>query len=157
VDHGDLDRALEDVNTSIAIKPTWWNHWVKAQILGRKDLPLVEKVGVDIVRRAIEEPIRMISENAGVEGSVVVLKVREADSKTFGYNALTDTYEDLVAAGIIDPTKVTRVALEKAASVASLLLTTECMIIEKPKVSACYIVTEFQTPWGAHIAARSRG
>ncbi len=98
-----------------------------------KDLPIDQKVGVDIVRRAIEEPIRMIAENAGVEGSVVVQKVRESKSKTFGYNALTDKFEDLVEAGVIDPTKVTRIALEKAASVASLLLTTECVVTEKPK------------------------
>ncbi len=98
-----------------------------------KDLPIEQKVGVDIVRRAIEEPLRMIAENAGVEGSVVVQKVRESQKKTFGYNALTDTFEDLVEAGVIDPTKVTRIALEKAASVASLLLTTECVVVEKPK------------------------
>ncbi len=98
-----------------------------------KDLPIEQKVGVDIVRRAIEEPLRMIAENAGVEGSVVVQKVRESKKKTFGYNALTDTFEDLVEAGVIDPTKVTRIALEKAASVASLLLTTECVVTEKPK------------------------
>lgn len=98
-----------------------------------KDLSLEEKVGVNIVRRAIEEPIRMIAENAGVEGSVVVQKVRESKNKNFGYNALTDKYEDLVEAGVVDPTKVTRVALEKAASVASLLITTECVVVEKPK------------------------
>ena len=98
-----------------------------------KDLPLEQKVGVDIVRRALEEPARMIAENAGAEGSTVVMKVRESDDPGFGYNAYTDTFEDLVAAGIIDPTKVTRVALEKAASVASLLLTTECVVVEKPK------------------------
>jgi len=96
-------------------------------------LPQEQRVGVNIVRRAIEEPIRMIAENAGIEGSVVVQKVRENPSTTFGYNALTDTFEDLIQAGVVDPTKVTRVALEKAASVASLLLTTECVVVEKPK------------------------
>jgi chaperonin GroEL len=90
-----------------------------------------EQIGVDIVRRAIEEPIRMIVFNAGGEGSIVVEKVRASKDKNFGYNALTDTYEDLVVAGVIDPTKVTRTALQNAASIASLLLTTEALIVEK--------------------------
>jgi len=90
-----------------------------------------EQVGVEIVRRAIEEPIRMIVHNAGGEGSIVVEKVRAAKENTFGYNALTDTYEDLVQAGVIDPTKVTRTALQNAASIAGLLLTTEALIVEK--------------------------
>ncbi|CAN5778356.1 chaperonin GroEL [soil metagenome] len=90
-----------------------------------------EKIGVDIVRRALEEPIRMIAQNAGAEGSIVVAKVRESKDKNFGYNAQTDTYEDLVKAGVIDPTKVTRTALQNAASIAGLLLTTECVVVEK--------------------------
>jgi chaperonin GroEL len=90
-----------------------------------------EQVGVDIVRRAIEEPIRMIVYNAGGEGSIVVEKVRASKDKNFGYNALTDTYEDLVQAGVIDPTKVVRTALQNAASIAGLLLTTEALIVEK--------------------------
>lgn len=90
------------------------------------------QVGVDIIRRAIEEPIRQIVHNAGLEGSVVVNKVKEGTGN-FGFNAATDEYEDLVAAGVIDPTKVTRVALENAASVASLLLMTEATIVEKPE------------------------
>jgi chaperonin GroEL len=90
-----------------------------------------EKVGVEIVRRALEEPIRMIAENAGAEGSIVVAKVRESKDKNFGYNAQTDTYEDLVKAGVIDPTKVTRTALQNAASIAGLLLTTEAVLVEK--------------------------
>ncbi len=90
-----------------------------------------EQIGVDIVRRAIEEPIRMIVANAGGEGSIVVEKVRASKDKNFGYNALTDTYEDLVVAGVIDPTKVTRTALQNAASIAALLLTTEALIVEK--------------------------
>jgi len=90
-----------------------------------------EQIGVEIVRRAIEEPIRMIVYNAGGEGSIVVEKVRASKDKNFGYNALTDTYEDLVVAGVIDPTKVTRTALQNAASIASLLLTTEALIVEK--------------------------
>jgi chaperonin GroEL len=83
------------------------------------------------VRRAIEEPIRAIAINAGVEGSIVVAKVKESKEKNFGYNAGTDTYEDLVKAGVIDPTKVTRTALQNAASIAGLLLTTECVVVEK--------------------------
>jgi chaperonin GroEL len=90
-----------------------------------------EQVGVEIVRRAIEEPIRMIVQNAGGEGSIVVAKVRESKDNNFGYNALTDKYEDLVAAGVIDPTKVTRTALQNAASIAGLLLTTEALVVER--------------------------
>ena len=90
-----------------------------------------EKVGVEIVRRALEEPIRMIAQNAGAEGSIVVARVKESKDKNFGYNAATDTYEDLVKAGVIDPTKVTRTALQNAASIAGLLLTTECVLVEK--------------------------
>src|SRR3954465_5728738 len=90
-----------------------------------------EKIGGDIVRRALEEPIRMIVQNAGAEGSIVVAKVRESKEKNFGYNAATDAYEDLVKAGVIDPTKVTRTAQQNAASIAGLLLTTECVVVEK--------------------------
>jgi len=90
-----------------------------------------EQVGVDIVRRALEEPIRMIAGNAGAEGSLVVEKVRGSKDDSFGYNALTDTYENLVQAGVIDPTKVTRTALQNAASIAGLLLTTEALVVEK--------------------------
>jgi chaperonin GroEL len=90
-----------------------------------------EQVGVDIIRRAIEEPLRMIVQNAGGEGSIVIEKVRESKADSFGYNALTDTYEDLVQAGVIDPTKVTRTALQNAASIAGLLLTTEALIVER--------------------------
>jgi len=91
-----------------------------------------EKVGFDIIRRALEAPLRIISANAGVEGSIVVQKVRESEGN-FGFNARTEVYEDLVKAGVIDPTKVTRTALENAASVAGLLLTTEAVISEKPQ------------------------
>jgi chaperonin GroEL len=90
-----------------------------------------EQIGVSIVIRALEEPIRQIVENAGAEGSIVVDKVRSADSDTYGFNARTEQYEDLVEAGVIDPTKVTRTALQNAASIASLLLTTECVVVEK--------------------------
>jgi len=90
-----------------------------------------EKIGVDIVRRSLEEPIRMIVQNAGAEGAIIVGKVKEAAKLNYGYNAQTDEYEDLVAAGVIDPTKVTRTALQNAASIAGLLLTTECVVVEK--------------------------
>jgi chaperonin GroEL len=90
-----------------------------------------EQIGVTIVIRALEEPIRQIAENSGAEGSIVVDKVRTADSDTYGFNARSEEYEDLVEAGVIDPTKVTRTALQNAASIASLLLTTECVVVEK--------------------------
>ncbi|MEP7344269.1 MAG: chaperonin GroEL, partial [Gemmatimonadaceae bacterium] len=90
-----------------------------------------EQVGVDIVRRAIEEPLRIIAQNAGAEGSIVTEKVRSSKDDAFGYNALTDVYENLVQAGVIDPTKVTRTALQNAASIAGLLLTTEALLVEK--------------------------
>jgi len=95
-----------------------------------------EQIGVDIIRRAVEEPIRMIVQNAGGEGSIVVEKVRASKDDSFGYNALTDTYENLVQAGVIDPTKVTRTALQNAASIAGLLLTTEALIVEKKEKEA---------------------
>ncbi len=90
-----------------------------------------EQIGVEIVRKAIEEPMRIIVQNAGGEGSIVVEKIRQSKDNSYGYNALTDEYEDLVAAGVIDPTKVTRTALQNAASIAGLLLTTEALIVEK--------------------------
>jgi len=90
-----------------------------------------EQIGVGIISRAIEEPIRMIVQNAGGEGSIVIEKVRNSKESNFGYNALTDEYENLVEAGVIDPTKVTRTALQNAASIAGLLLTTEALIVEK--------------------------
>jgi chaperonin GroEL len=95
-----------------------------------------EKTGVAIVRRALEEPIRMIAQNAGAESSIVVARVKESKEKNFGYNAQTDTYEDLVKAGVIDPTKVARTALQNAASIAGLLLTTECVVVEKKEEKA---------------------
>jgi len=91
-----------------------------------------EKIGVDIVRRALEEPIRQLVENAGLEGPIVVQKVKEGKTN-FGYDVSQDSYVDMIAAGIIDPTKVTRSALQNASSIASLLLTTEAMITDKPE------------------------
>ena len=91
-----------------------------------------EQVGVDILRRALEAPIRQIATNAGKEGSIVVAKVRDG-KEAFGYNAQVDEYQDLVEAGVIDPTKVVRSALQNAASIAGLLLTTEAVVVEKPE------------------------
>jgi chaperonin GroEL len=92
-----------------------------------------EKVGATIIKRAIEEPLRMIVSNAGEEGAVVIGKIHESKESNYGYNAGSDKYEDLVAAGVIDPTKVTRTALQNAASIAGLMLTTEAMISEIPE------------------------
>jgi len=91
-----------------------------------------ENTGVQIIRRAIEEPLRQICENAGIEGSIVVQKVKEGKAD-FGYNARSDKYENLIGAGVIDPTKVGRVALENAASIAAMLLTTECVLADDPE------------------------
>jgi chaperonin GroEL len=91
-----------------------------------------EQIGVQILRRALEHPIRQIAENAGAEGSIVVEKVRGGKSG-FGYNAQTEVYEDLVKAGVIDPTKVVRTALQNAASIAGLLLTTEAVVVDMPE------------------------
>jgi len=91
-----------------------------------------EVIGLEIVRRALEEPIRMIAENAGADGSVVVEKVRTQEGPN-GYNAAADKYEDMVAAGIIDPTKVTRSALQNAASIAVMIITAETAITDIPK------------------------
>ena len=92
-----------------------------------------EQIGVNIVRRALEEPLRQIVQNAGKEGAVVVERVRSEKSESFGFNAETEEYEDLVKAGVIDPTKVTRTALQNAASIAGLMLTTEAMVSELPE------------------------
>jgi chaperonin GroEL len=100
--------------------------------LDKLDISVDEKMGANIIKRALEEPLRQIANNAGFEGSVVVQKVREGKG-AFGFNAETGVYEDLIEAGIIDPTKVTRFALQNAASVAGLLLTTEAMVAEKPE------------------------
>jgi chaperonin GroEL len=103
-----------------------------AATLEKLSVPDEERFGVNIVRRAIEEPLRWIAKNAGAEGSIVLDKVRSGKG-AFGFNAAAEEYEDLLKAGIIDPTKVVRTALQNAASVASLLLTTEAMVAEKPE------------------------
>lgn len=91
-----------------------------------------EQIGVNIIKRAVEEPLRQIAGNAGKEGAVIVEKIRESEDSAFGFNAATEVFEDLVAAGVIDPAKVTRTALQNAASIAGLMLTTEAMISELP-------------------------
>ena len=88
-----------------------------------------ENTGITIIRRALEEPLRQIVENAGLEGSVVVKKVKEGKND-FGFNARTEVYENLFKSGVIDPTKVTRVALENASSIAGMFITTECVLAE---------------------------
>jgi chaperonin GroEL len=104
-----------------------------AKALEKLKLDGDQKVGADIIRRAIEEPMRHIATNAGSEGSIVVAKVKESKNPDEGYNAGTDTFEDLVKAGVIDPAKVVRSALQNAASIASLLLTTEALVCEIPE------------------------
>ena len=100
--------------------------------LGKMRIKADQKLGVKVIMRAIEEPLRQIANNAGLEGSVVIDKVK-AGKDAFGYNAASDTYEDLLKAGVIDPTKVVRLALQNAGSVASLMLTTQAMVTEKPE------------------------
>jgi len=92
-----------------------------------------DKIGIDIIRRACEEPVRQIVGNAGYEGAIVIEKIRANKDPNFGFNAASGEYEDLVKAGVIDPTKVTRSALQNAASIAALMLTTEAMICEIPE------------------------
>jgi chaperonin GroEL len=92
-----------------------------------------EQIGVNIVKRALEEPMRLIVQNAGREGSVIVAQIRDEKNENIGFNALTEKFEDLVAAGVIDPTKVTRTALQNASSIAGLLLTTEVLISDYPE------------------------
>jgi chaperonin GroEL len=92
-----------------------------------------QKVGIEIVRKAIQSPVRQIAENSGVEGSIVVGKLTDKNEPNYGYDAQSGDYKDMVAAGIIDPTKVVRVALQDAASVAGLLITTEGMVADRPE------------------------
>ncbi len=95
-----------------------------------------QTAGIAIVRKAIQAPLRQIAENAGVEASIVVGRLLEQKSNTFGFDAQTETYVDLVEEGIVDPTKVVRTALQNAASVAGLLITTEAMVAERPKADS---------------------
>jgi len=131
-----VDDALHATRAAIqeGIVPGGGAAFIRAQAVldTLKGLNDDENTGIAIVRRAIEEPLRQIAENAGVEGSIVVLKVKEGKGVDFGYNARTDVYEDLKKAGVIDPAKVSRIALENAASIAAMLLTTEAVIADKP-------------------------
>ena len=102
------------------------------KVLKKAQFPGEEQLGANLIKRALEEPMRQIANNAGFEGSVVVQRVMEGEG-SFGFNAETGAYEDLMKAGIVDPTKVTRFALQNAASVAGLLMTTEAMVAEKPQ------------------------
>ena len=129
-----VDDALRATRAAIeeGIVPGGGVAYIRAldALEGFKGDNLDETTGIDIIKRAIEEPLRQIVANAGKEGAVVVQKVREGKAD-FGYNARTDVYENLHAAGVVDPAKVTRVALENAASIAGMFLTTECVIVEK--------------------------
>jgi chaperonin GroEL len=100
--------------------------------LAKMKLPGDQQIGVEIVKRSMEEPTRQLAENAGKEGSVVVERVKK-EKASIGYNVMSEKFEDMVVAGIIDPTKVTRTALQNAASIASLLVTTEAVVVEKPE------------------------
>ena len=131
-----VDDALSATRAAVeeGIVPGGGVMYIRAQkaLEGLKGDNEDEQTGIDIIRRAIEEPLRQIVENAGKEGAVVVDKVR-AGKDDFGYNARTDEYQPLFAAGVVDPAKVARVALENAASIAGMFLTTECVIVDKPE------------------------
>jgi len=134
-----VDDALHATRAAVeeGIVPGGGVAYIRAQQVLEKmeGINADETTGIAIVRRAIEEPLRMIVANAGLEGSIIVQKVREGKAD-FGFNARTEVYENLLAAGVIDPTKVTRVALENAASIAAMLLTTECVISEEKEEKA---------------------
>ncbi len=131
-----VDDALHATRAAVeeGIVPGGGVAYIRAieSLEGFKGENIDETTGIQIVKRAIEEPLRQIVVNSGIEGSIVVQKIKEGKSD-FGFNARTEVYENLLAAGVIDPTKVTRVALENAASIAGMLLTTECVIADKPK------------------------
>ena len=95
-----------------------------------------EKTGAQIIAKALQAPVRQIAENAGVDGSIVFEKIRSSEKVGYGYNAYTETYGDMIASGIVDPTKVTRSALENAASIAACVLTTESLVADKPDPAA---------------------
>jgi len=131
-----VDDALHATRAAVeeGIVPGGGVAYIRAieSLEGLKGENVDETTGIQIVKRAIEEPLRQIVVNSGIEGSIVVQKIKEGKGD-FGFNARTEVYENLLAAGVIDPTKVTRVALENAASIAGMLLTTECVIADKPK------------------------
>ena len=129
----------KDMLEDIAIIPGGGTALIRAaqKLEGVKPENEDEKLGIEIIRRAVEEPLRMIVENAGLEGSVVVNEVKNGKGD-YGYNARAEKYENLFQSGVIDPAKVTRVALENAASIAGMLLTTECVLcdIKEPEPAA---------------------
>ena len=101
-------------------------------VLGKTEIDGEEEIGINILKKALEAPIRQIAENAGKDGAVIVAEVLKSKG-SFGYNAATDIYEDLMQVGVVDPTKVVRYALENAASAAAMFLTTECVVAELPE------------------------
>ncbi|MEJ7828890.1 MAG: chaperonin GroEL [Segetibacter sp.] len=131
-----LDDALHATRAAVeeGIVPGGGVAYIRAiqTLENLKGLNEDETTGIQIIKRAVEEPLRQIVINSGIEGSIVVQKIKEGQGD-FGFNARTEVYENLFAAGVIDPTKVTRVALENAASIAGMLLTTECVVADKPK------------------------
>jgi chaperonin GroEL len=132
------DRVEDALNATRAaveegIVPGGGVAYVRAlKVLEKAQFPGEEQLGANLIKRALAEPVRQIAQNAGFEGSVVIQRVMEGEG-SLGFNAETGTYEDLMKAGIVDPTKVTRFALQNAASLAGLLMTTEAMVAEKPK------------------------
>ena len=104
---------------------------LEAEIAKETDSDL--KTGLKIVAKSLEYPAKQIAQNAGVDGSIIVDKVRHSTESNYGYNALTDKFEDMLKAGIVDPAKVTRAALQNAASIAAMLLTTEALVVDKPE------------------------
>jgi chaperonin GroEL len=131
-----VDDALHATRAAVeeGIVPGGGVAFIRAieSLAGKQGINPDETTGIAIVRKALEEPIRIITSNAGIDGSIVIQKIKEG-SGDFGFNARTEVYENLFAAGVIDPTKVTRVALENAASIAGMLLTTECVVADKPE------------------------
>ncbi len=122
----------------------------KLAVAKLKDPVADVQAGINIVLKALEAPIRQIADNAGVEGSIVVGKVTDNSSETFGYNAQTEEYVDMISAGIVDPAKVVRTALQDAASVAGLLITTEAMVAETPEGQACHADGRWRRRHGRH-------
>jgi chaperonin GroEL len=132
---GRVEDALNATRAAVeeGIVPGGGVAYIRAlKVFEKAQFPGEEQLGANLIKRALEEPVRQIANNAGFEGSVVVQRVMEGKG-SFGFNAETGIYEDLMKAGIVDPTKVTRFALQNAASVAGLLMTTEAMVAEKPK------------------------
>ena len=130
-----IDDALNATRAAVeeGIVPGGGVAYLRAlKVLEKAKLPGEEQLGIKLIRRALEAPLRQIATNAGFEASIVLRQVLDGQG-SFGFNAETGTYEDLIAAGVVDPTKVTRVALQNAASVAGLLMTTEAMIADKPE------------------------